>query len=99
MKNVDVAGASLNLLELGFIGAFLIIVMSALVAVWLNSNKKDAYIIEMNKSMVEIITKLTIVVEDTFIIVKELPKEVRDRMKPDLDSMNKTLDQINSKIK
>jgi hypothetical protein len=99
MEKLDVASAALEFIDLGFIGAFLTIVIAFLIAVWLNSNKKDAYIIEMNKSMVEIITKLTIVVEDTFIIVKELPKEVRDRMKPDLDSMNKTLDQINSKIK
>jgi hypothetical protein len=97
MGEIDVAGSALNLANTGVVGSFLVLVIAALVALWLAYRGEVKDNKDMNKTMVEIATRLSKLVEDTYSIVKILPNEVRDKLKPDIDSLQKTVDQIYAK--
>lgn len=99
LAQIDIVNSSSKLLETGIMGAFLLLVTAALVVLWLAYQKELDSKQKMSETMIELSTKLTILVEDTFSIVKSLPSELKEKIKPDLDSIQKTVDEIKSNLR
>lgn len=54
---------------------------------------------QMAITMMELATKLTQLVEDTYSATKEMPAKLQEKIKPDLQAIKNTVDDIKTEVK
>jgi transcription initiation factor IIF auxiliary subunit len=99
LYQIDVATPLGEIAKLGVVGAFVTILITAMSVLWVAYQKEVKDNKKMSSTMIELATKLTSLVEDTYDIVKTMPNELKEKIKPDLDSIQKTVDEIKADIK
>jgi transcription initiation factor IIF auxiliary subunit len=99
LAQVDVASSLSEIAKLGIIAPFILLIIAALTIVWLAYQKEVKDNKKMSATMIELASKLTSLVEDTYSIVKIMPNELKEKLKPDLDSIQKTVDEIKTDLK
>jgi hypothetical protein len=98
MGETEVIGALTEIAEVRIVGAFCLLSFAINIVLWYAYREEIKDGKATTKNVIELAINLTKVVEDTFEIVKELPKEVKDRIKPDLDSINKAIEQLYNRL-
>ena len=95
---MDIAGASAIFLKSGLLGAFVVVLIAAIIVLWLAYQKQVSRNQEMGNTMIELSTKLTFLVEDIYAYTKAMPTDVKDKITPDLKAIQKTVDEIKNRL-
>tara|TARA_X000001382_G_scaffold25412_3_gene16011 strand:+ start:13052 stop:13330 length:279 start_codon:yes stop_codon:yes gene_type:complete len=83
-----------NLAEYGALGTLCLLLITALSILWKQYQVQIHINQDMGKQMVELATRLTSLLDDTYANVKSMPNDVREKIKPDLDSIKEKTEEI-----